>query len=522
MADEDEKPTGWIAWLLAHMKSFAVALVTEQHNRLILEMPGLSTGIMEHIKAWLGDREASQWQAMINQFVQAGMIDESAAAHLFQMKDQTFPVDTLAYFYLYFALSMGYVSLTAEASSGKIRQDLNKLYSPTPLAAQNAILASFIAPEKTGEARDAMRRTGLSDEDIDLMFISNYRLYNEQEIRNLWLRGVLSENQMFMRMRELGYTDTRIKELVQGWPLIPGPQDIITMVAKEAFEPDMINKMGLADEFPEEQVEWLNKQGLSREWAMRYWYSHWDQPSIGMGYEMLHRGVIDLDTLDMLYRVVEIPPYWRDKLTKIAYNPYTRVDVRRMHKIGVLDDAQLLQAYKDLGFDEEKATNMVNFTIEYNLGSEKSVTRGEIITGYREKLVDHDAAIDLLIETRYTKEHAEYLLVLEDYKEAKELQDMAIKNIQTRFQNNMLEAWDARGKLGELNLSALKVDSLINKWELDRFVDNKLFSKTDLQKLFLNKIISEDQWRSEMYKLGYGWQYIDWAWQLMGIKKPVT
>ncbi|MBA7547092.1 hypothetical protein ES705_39494 [subsurface metagenome] len=97
---------------------------------------------------------------------------------------------------------------------------------------------------------------------------------------------------------------------------------------------------------------------------------------------------------------------------------------------------------------------------------------------------------------------------------------MAIRNIQTRYQNNMIETWDARGKLGGLNLSAVKIESLINKWELERVVDTKLFSKSDLQKLYLNKIVNEDQWRAEMYKLGYGWQYIDWAWKLMIIKKP--
>lgn len=520
MADNDDKPTHWTSWLLEHMQAFATSLVDATYKRLTFDLPGEAAKIPEYLLDWVGRIETGQWQAMLNQFVANGLIDRSAADHMLTMKDQTTPLDTIAYFYLYITLSMGYVNLTSEAASGKVRQELFKQYAPVPIPAQAALLASFIAPEKTGEARDAMKRSGLSDADIDLMYLSNYKLYNEMDIRNLWLRGVLSDDEMYMRMRELGYTDTRIKEMIQGWPLIPGPTDLLTMVAHEAFEPEMISKMGLADEFPDEQVEWLQKQGLSREWALRYWYSHWEQPSIQMGFEMLHRGVIDLDTLDMLYRTVEVPPYWRDKLTKIAYQPYTRVDVRRMHKLGVIDDEGLLRSYKDLGYDEEHATNMVKFTIEYNLGSEKTITRGEIITGYKDKLVDRDDAIDLLIQTRYSRDHAEYLILLEDYKEAKELQDMALDNIKTRFQNNLIESFTARARMGELNLTSAKIESLINKWELGRVIDVKMFSKSDLQKLYLNKIINEDQWRAEMRKLGYGWDHINWAWQLMIIKKP--
>ena len=52
---------------------------------------------------------------------------------------------------------------------------------------------------------------------------------------------------------------------------------------------------------------------------------------------MLHRGVIDTAELDMLLRAQDVMPFWRDRLTAIAYRPLTRVDVRRMYKQGVLN-----------------------------------------------------------------------------------------------------------------------------------------------------------------------------------------
>jgi len=463
---------------------------------------------------WFGAVEEDRWSDMLNMFVSSGILDREDAKALMELKDASTPMDGVFYLYLFFTLSAQYVQQTGYAAGGTMRQELAKRHSPEPPSPREVMMAAFIAPEKTGEVREAMQRGGLSEADIDLMFLASYRLYTEMDIRTLWLRGVLDDDKMYMRMRELGYTDTRITEIIQGWTVIPGPMDLLTMVAHEAFEPDAIALMGLADEFPEEQVQWLEKQGVSRDWALRYWYSHWQQPSVQMGYEMLHRGVIDEETLDMLYRTVEIPPFWRDKLTKIAYSPYTRVDVRRMHDMGVLNDEELMRSYMDLGYDEEHSLNMMKFTIAYNRENDRELTKAQIISGYVDKLLTREEATELLLDLDYSIAQTEYLLILEDYKETKELQDMMLKNIQGRFETNFLTEFEARDKLGQLNLSALKIDALIEKWKLTLFKDVKLPSRTDLDKLYQNDIINEETWRAEMNKIGYGWQYTNWYFDL--------
>jgi len=388
------------------------------------------------------------------------------------------------------------------------------------------IAASFIAPEKIGEVRDKLKELGLDDKDIDLMFLSHYRLYDEENIRILWLRGVLSDDEMFMRMRELGYTDTRIKEVIQGWSIIPGPTDLFHLVAKEAFEPEFVEKMGYADEFPVEQVEWLRKQCISEEWAKKYWYAHWETPSIQMGYEMLHRedpdrpgrSIISIDELNMLYKTVEIPPYWRDKLTKIAYAPYTRVDVRRMHDMGVLTDAQLIQSYKDLGYDQEHAEKMAEFTVKYNQGADKELTKGQILTGYKEKILTRADALTLLTDLDYPEAMAEYFILTEDYKEAKDLQDDIIANIKDRYQNNLADEFTTRSRLNSLNLTGERIAVLMDRWKIKKLIDVKLPSKTDLDKFLAAKIITLDTYRVEMDRLGYNTRYTDWYEKLSAMK----
>jgi len=523
--DEQERP-----WLLGRLwdevQVFFVSMFASVWSGFTDITDTVLYKIGRALKGSMAGAETSHWQFMLKLFVTAGFLDVATAEKLIKLKDLPTPLDQIMFVKMVMDLSRNYMDQNVYGASADMRRAILSKYTPERPGAETMVAAAFIAPEKTQEIRDKMKESGFDDDDIDLFFLSRYRLYDEGNIRILWLRGVLSDDEMFMRMRELGYTDTRIKEVIQGWSVIPGPNDLFHLVAKEAFEPDMIERMGYADEFPAGQVEWLTKQGISEEWAKKYWYAHWETPSIQAGYEMLHRedpdrpgqSIIDESELDMLYRTVEIPPYWRSRLTKIAYQPYTRVDVRRMHDMGVLNDAQLIQSYKDLGYDQEHAEKMAEFTVRYNQGADKELTRGQILTGYKEKILIRQDAMTLLTDLDYSEAQAEYYLLTEDYKEAKDLQDDLLTNIKDRFQNNFADEFETRSRLNSLNLTGERIAILMDKWKIKKLIDVKLPSKSDLDKFLAAKIITLDIYRIEMDRLGYSFKYIEWYEKLSGIK----
>ncbi len=152
---------------------------------------------------------------------------------------------------------------------------------------------------------------------------------------------------------------------------IPPVADIITMAVREAFTPAIAARFGQYEDLPTEFVEWVGKKGLSKEWAERYWAAHWSLPSPQQGFEMLHRGVIGEADLNMLMRALDIMPFWRDKLIQIAYRPLTRVDVRRMYALGVIDVSGVMKAYTDLGYNKYNADLMTKFTVKYTEGIEQ-------------------------------------------------------------------------------------------------------------------------------------------------------
>lgn len=414
-----------------------------------------------------------------------------------------------------------YNQTAAYAVSAKMRHGLNEQLKPELADVSSLIRTAMIAPEKINEVVDTLHKWGYADDAINTLFISNYRLYDDNVCRELFLRGIIDSAKLFERMRELGFTDTRTKEMMEAWEIIPGPQDLFHMVAKEAFEPEMISHIGLGDEFPEEQVSWLAKQGISKFWAQKYWYAHWDQPSVQMGYEMLHRGVIDDKELDMLFKAIEMPPFWRDKLKKISYMPYTRVDIRRMFDLGIVDIDTVYANYQDLGYDAEHALEMTKFTIAYVDPEDKKLSKAEVLGAYIDKILSNEECFSLLRNLGFKPDQVTFLIAGAEYDAVKRMENAKLKVIKDRFILRLDDKFETLRKLSLLNLESARIDLLFEQWDIELFKDNKIPSKTDLEKFWLNVVINDDEWHDEMDKIGYSGKYRNWYFELMEKKKEV-
>ena len=290
---KDEEKEGWVSRFIDEIKSFFKLGFQAVWDDLINIIPKIITRAMSSIDGWTWGNPKEEELKLLDDLLEMGAIDKRDYFQFRKWIDSIKHGRNFAYWTITLSLLMQVTKTHSAMMMGSATQEWNKEYAPAPPSPNDILRAGFIAPEKINEVIDAMRRTGLDEKDIDLMFLANYAVYPMEIVRTAWLRGELTDDKMYERMRELGFTDTRTKEIVATWPVIPGVQDILYMVAKEAFEPDIIEHIGLADEFPGEQSQWMEKQGLSDFWTKKYWYAHWDTPSVGQVYEMLHRGVIN-------------------------------------------------------------------------------------------------------------------------------------------------------------------------------------------------------------------------------------
>jgi len=491
-------------------QNFIIRVANRVAGSIAQAMPGIADAAYGAAVVLFPKVRKELWDNFTNELVTKGMIDQDTADMIKPLSEYPFPWGNILPMLTILQVKMSDLKTAMNIYSLDRQYDIMGQTTPHPAPVSDLIRSMIIDPGRATENRAQLKKHGFDDLQIDNIILAAYRTVDEGTLRTQYLRGIINETRLYERMRELGYTDQRSGEIIQTWKTIPGPQDLFTMVAHEAFEPNIYETLGLDQEFPGDQVEHLEALGISRFWAEKYWIAHWEQPSIGQGFEMLQRDVIKPPELDMLFKAVEIPEYWRDKLTKIAYHPFTRVDVRRMHDVGELDDVDLIRAYMDVGYDADKALKMANFTIRFNAEGKNQLTRSAILESYREDLISHSEAMGLLTVYDYTDDLARYYLELEDFRRDKKLRDQQIDNLREQFLLSQLSITQVRDLLNQMGLRGEKITSLIDTWTLDRYKYETIPSKSDLDGFLVKGIIDEGRYRTYMARYGFSALMIDW------------
>jgi len=294
-------------------------------------------------------------------------------------------------------------------------QDILKgiqLFAWTLVVAIPSLLVGFIpalAPMQTRWQQDLA---------VDLP----YRLLTPQEVMTAELRDIPVSWGYDMHLRRSGFDADDVEALRRLRQLIPGPSDLVRMGVREVFTPEIAERFGQFQDVPPQFGDWMARQGYTPEWARNFWAAHWDLPSAGQGFEMLHRGIISQEELALLLRALDVMPFWRDKLTQISYNPLTRVDVRRMFKAGVIQRDKVLQVYRALGLSPEDAEIMTTWVVkEFAPGKDvlgsslANLTIATLKSAYARRLIMRDQAVESLIEQDYSADEADLIVSTWEY-----------------------------------------------------------------------------------------------------------
>lgn len=337
------------------------------------------------------------------------------------------------------------------------------------------------------------------------------------DISQLYVREEMSEGEFDGELGKRGYQPEEIAKIKVLLKVIPPLPDIIRMAVREAFTPDVVSEFQLHAELPAEMVSWAKKQGLSEEWARAYWASHWTLPGLSLGYEMLHRDVITDTQMQLLIKAQDVSPFWRDKLLEISYSPYTRVDVRRMFATGVIGQEEVKRTYLDLGYDEEKATNLTAFTVALANEKERDLTKTEILWGFEVGFFSPGEATDLLIGMGYDTSEATYYLAKVEYKRWQKIVSETIKYIGQQYIGRQIDEAEVYVQLGALNLPSEQMNRLVRGWDLKRQAKTKRLTADRLVKFRTANVINNQQFSNEMSGLGYSARYITWYLQSIGM-----
>lgn len=296
---------------------------------------------------------------------------------------------------------------------------------------------------------------------VGLNLAKSFRL-DPYSIITAWRRDPAKYEKFFDDLREQGWSDDRLEALKFFTLYYPTPSELVHWQAREVFEPSMIAKYGLDAEVEEIDPKLFEKAGVSLEQMINHWRAHWVHPDWSQVADMYHRGLITFEDIDRWYRVVEIPPYWRDKLTGITWDLPNRIETRMMARYGLVDKAWLVKHLERIGLHEDYRSIAADFMLAMgirmdvsarfskgwltadqvkseieatglseeigdrlykwivkNAGPERvedtrKLTRSLIIKGVKKEEITREEGIEMLMDHQnYAREEAEYVMDVE-------------------------------------------------------------------------------------------------------------
>ena len=412
--------------------------------------------------------------------------------------------------------------------------DARRVYQPTriqPDTFNRLRHMGYINETNKDNWEKDLKDGGWSQERVNALYEASRVLLSTGEIRELYLRGHFgsgdkAKSEAIARMMQHGIDESDATKLFEIFFFIPPPQDMINWAAKEVFEPDAIKKYGLDDEFEKLDLSLYAQAGVSPEQARNYWRAHWQHPSLNTIQELLHRTDFTEGDFREWFRLVEIPPYWRDKLIEIAYSPFTRVDIRRMFREGVLTEVEVLKAYHDIGYDDWHAGKLAEWTYKYyapeDTGEDKEVrdlTKAEILRGYEDKVIGRESAISSLMSLRYSGNTAEFLVILRDVKIIEAETKEALTYIGNAYKLGILTDAEMIDKLGKLDLRGEQQDYYVEKFKRADIQKVVIPSKADYKRWLKLKIITEPIFTDYLVKQGYAAEHIHYYVEEVGVSK---
>ena len=354
-----------------------------------------------------------------------------------------------------------------------------------------------------GEYTTYAKEIGFDNTISEPMYEAAKRLLDARDYIAIWRRGHIQESDLDTKLRQLRLPEEDLENLKKASEYFPAPPDLVRFAVREVYTTATRERFGMDEDRPEEYMQEAAKAGLPDEQAKNFWAAHWELPSPLQGFEMFQRDVIKGPDLEMLLKALDVMPYWRDKLTQIAYNPLTRVDIRRMHKLGKLDDKGVFDAYRHVGFSPENAELMLEFTKAYNADTQTGITRANVVKAYKLDLIDLDDFKRFLIDFGYSKDVVDFWVDMTEYEKTMEKIDARKAELFEQYRVGSITMDTVREQLGYEDLPSSYVESIITTELAQPSKKLKMPSRTDLESWLKKQIIDEGYYTYQMRELGF-------------------
>lgn len=397
----------------------------------------------------------------------------------------------------------------------------NSSISNKRLTPSEAMQAMFRGTLSIADWSDTLKAYGHSNENAArLESIYRPRLNETEVIQALW-RGSLSESGFRDYLSKKGWTPDDINAWREFGNSIPGISDSMRFLVRDVYREDVVAKYGYDEGWPVGPViELAAKQGYSAEFVRSYWRAHFILPSPTQAAEMVHRAGLPLHEYNELLRISDYPPYWRKYFERLVYTPLTRVDIRRVYNVLHKDRNWLIARHKEIGYDDENAATLADFTIANQKDKSKDLSKADLMAAYREGAIDRNAASGAIQALGYDANEADILLRRVDRDIQQEALRDEIELVHQRFLADLINDATARSALANLGQSATRIEAFMLRWNRDKEIKPRLPTRADAEVFAKKGIITVDEYNDFLIFLGYPEKYRAWYIREVTGQKP--
>lgn len=349
---------------------------------------------------------------------------------------------------------------------------------------------------------------GYSDDIITSMLVATLPLFNHNELEELYIRGFINEQQLDKSLSNLGYDDNQISLLKSTYLKNVDLASYADFARKGIFDQNYINYMNLNYNIPDDIVDIGKWNGLTEFASKNIYYSGWQNPNVSMLLDMYHRGIIDENTLDMSINYSALTPYFKDKVKQQSFSILSRRDVTNLVKAGMINEQQVIDAYKAMGYEQTKAELLSSFTIRYGeqydpntLTKVKEATQGTIEAAFKRNIIDEPTTIERLIALGYHQDDAQLLVSVWAYnthvdnKKPKELEhkNKAVNMVISAYSKGAIPYNDAHQYLLVLGYDEPTAQQELMYAELEQFINHKETLLGKVKNAYINNAIDSDK-----------------------------
>jgi hypothetical protein len=337
------------------------------------------------------------------------------------------------------------------------------------------------------------------------------------DIREAFLHGYLGEVPPETHLKRHGFNPWDVQVLIKLFEQHPSVGDALRFAGRGAYNENLVKRFGTDGGMPGEVSQEMAEHGIAEANRKYYWRSHYALPGIGQAIDMLFRGIINEEDLDLLLEAQEMAPFWRDKIKQQGYSPLPRVAIRQMMHLGILTDTQALEAYKALGFKPEVAQQMVDYARAFYgvedgdpTAATVDYTKSEILTAYRKRIITADQARVSLKELGFIDSQVEFYLAAEDLKATQTRKEAYIDRWHSLYIEGIATADEVTTGLVDVGVTEGEVYELLPLWYLERIQRVAKPTRAELNRFLKKDIITEARWTQELQLMGYSDEYIGW------------